>query len=446
MKIERHLIKDLVKWQNSPRRKPLIIQGVRQCGKTWLLENFGKQYFSNMIYFNFEKNQDLSSFFENSYDPQQILLNLSAYAGQKILPNETLIIFDEIQSCPRALNSLKYFCELTPEYVIASAGSLLGISLASQVGFPVGKVDFLELTPCTFKEYLHAVDPMLAEYTQSAPLSPIPEAFANRLSSYLREYLTFGGMPEAMSTFIETRDIEATEKVLDNIIIAYESDFAKHIPTSDIPKLSMIWNSIPAQFARETTRFIYGEVRKGARAKDLEDALQWLINASMVNKVELVECPELPLKAHLHRKSFKLYTTDVGILRKLASLSPAVLLNNQDIFADFKGRIVENFVAQQLYAMGIKPICYWTNPTGRAEVDFLIQDEDIIIPIEVKSGLNVTAKSLKTYREKYSPKISVRTSMLNLKLDDSLLNLPLYLIGEMPRILNIAKEQLHHTN
>jgi predicted AAA+ superfamily ATPase len=438
MKIERTLFNKLVRWKDSRDRKPLILNGVRQCGKTWLLKEFGASEFNDVVYLNFERDAKLSSFFEGSYEPSAILNNLSAYVGRNIMPGSTLLIFDEIQRCPRALNSLKYFCEEAPEYAIASAGSLLGISLASKEGFPVGKVDLLQLTPCTFFEYLKAVNPRICEYIANIPVEPIPEAMADKLGGYLREYLTFGGMPAVVSVFVESHDIEKAEKELANVIVAYESDFSKHIPTKDIPKLYLIWNSIPKQFAKENRKFMFNEVREGARAKDLEDALQWLINASMVLQVKNVETPEIPLKANEDRKRFKLYTSDVGVLRRLAGLTPATLLNNLDIFSDFKGKLAENFVLQQLHALGFNPVSYWTNATGRAEVDFLVQDNDSVIPIETKSGLNLKAQSLHIYREKYHPTIAVRTSMKNLRLDDGLLNVPLYLLSELPRFLHLC--------
>jgi len=441
MNIERFLIQDLIRWKESPRRKPLILNGVRQCGKTWLLKRFGQLHFEDCAYFNFEHDKEISSFFEGSYDHKEIITRLSAFANKQILPQKTLVIFDEIQVCPRALVSLKYFCEDAPEYAIAAAGSLLGISIASKEGFPVGKVCILDMNPCSFKEYVHTAAPMLVDYIETVSLEPIPEAFCSKLGNYLREYLTFGGMPEVASVFLETRNIDETEETLRNVLETYKKDFMKHIPARDIPKLSMIWNSIPVQFARENRRFIFNEVRKGARAKDLEDALQWLIDASMVVKVNQVEKPEMPLRAYEDRKLFKLYPSDVGVLRKLAEVLPNVPLNTPDIFSEFNGRIAENYVLEQLKAMHISPICYWTNPKGQAEVDFLIQSEQGVIPVEVKSGTNLNSKSLKTYRAKYSPKLAVRFSMQGLKFDDGLLNIPLYLIGEFPRLMKLAEEQ-----
>ena len=444
MQIERNIVSDLLKWKESPLRKPLLLKGVRQCGKTWILKHFGEKHFSNVIDFNFDKDPQLASFFAGVYDSQRIITQLSAYSGQKIMPRDTLVIFDEIQSCPNALNSLKYFCEDTPEYMVAAAGSLIGIALAAKdkTGFPVGKVDIRELTPCSFDEHLRAVDPAMHEYIKTIPLEPLADAFCTRLSLYLAEYLTVGGMPAAVNAFLETRDWQAVEQELDSILQAYEADFSKHIPARDIPKLFQIWNSIPAQFARENRRFMFGEVREGARAKDLEDALQWLLNASMVQKVNAADAPEYPLTAVMDQKTFKLYPTDVGILRKLARVSPEVTVNSQDIFSDFKGRLAENLVLEQFYALGIKPICYWFNSKGKAEIDFLIQDGNRIVPVEVKSGLSVNAKSLKFYRSQYKPGISIRASMKNLRLDDGLLNVPLYLLGELPRLLKQAQEAM----
>ncbi len=440
MQIERNILTELVAWKTSPRRKPLLLKGVRQCGKSWVLERFGHAYFNNVVIFNFEKNPDLMAYFEGSYDPRRLLTDLSASCGQRILPQETLIVFDEIQLCPRALNSLKYFCEEAPQYAIASAGSLLGVSLAAQEGVPVGKVDIREMHPCSFGEYLRAIAPMIAAYLGELPLTPVPAPIAAKLETHFREYLTVGGMPEALSAFMETHDILEADRVLDSILEMVEVDFSKHVPPKDLPKVRQIWNSIPVQFAKENRRFFYGEVRSGARAKDLEDAMQWLQDAALVCKVQLAEVPEMPLAASVDRKVFKLYPADVGVLRKLAKLSPSTFLNSGDVFSDFRGRLAENYVLQQLNAVGISPVCYWFSPKGKAEVDFLIQDQDGIIPLEVKSALNLKAKSLKVYRDQFRPALAIRVSQSNLRLDDGLLNLPLYLMGELPRLMKLAKQ------
>lgn len=440
MKITRTLFQDMVAWKKAPNRKPLIVNGVRQCGKTWILKEFGKKEFASALYFNFERDPGLSAFFEGVLDPRAIIRKLEIYVATEIVPEKTLLIFDEIQTCPRALTSLKYFCEEAPEYFIAAAGSLLGISLTRGTSFPVGKVDFLDLAPCSFREFLQAAEPSLARYVGEIGLEPVPLPFADRLSDYLRQYLAFGGMPEVLSCWLEKHDIEETQNRLEAVIRAYESDFFKHIPARDTPKLYGIWKSVPAQFAHENKRFFYGEVRKGARAKDLEDAMQWLLNASMIHRVPQVNLPDLPLAAHADRKIFKLYLADVGVLRELAELPPGPILNSSDVFQDFHGRLAENYVLQQLNAMRFSPVCYWVNDSGASEVDFLIQNDSAVIPVETKSGMNVKAKSLRVYREKYDPVLSVRTSMQNLRLDSGLLNIPLYLMGEFPRLLKLALE------
>lgn len=441
MEIKRNILSELQAWKDSPRRKPLILKGVRQCGKTWILRHFGATSFTNTVEFNFDRDDALASFFAGAFDVKQILSQLSAYSGQRIVPQETLIIFDEIQTCPRALNALKYFCEDAPEYAIVSAGSLIGLSLAAtnKTGFPVGKVDIKELTPCSFDEYLHAVNPGLHAYVKTIPLEPLAEAFCAKLQTHLLEYFTVGGMPAVVSAYLETRDFQVVERELESILQAYEADFSKHIQSKDISKLSMLWKAIPVQFAKENRRFIYGEVREGARAKDLEDALYWLINASMVQKVPFVETPEMPLTSVMNHKIFKLYPTDVGILRKLAKIEPLVIVDGMEIFSEFKGKLAENLVLEQFYALGLSPIAYWYNEKGRAEVDFLIQFGNKVVPVEVKSGQSVNAKSLKVYRERYQPQLAIRASLKNLRLDDGLLNVPLYLLGELPRLLKLAE-------
>ncbi len=433
--IERFILKDLIEWKNSPERKPLILRGVRQCGKTWVLEEFGKQNFEETAYFNFERQNNLASIFAGELDPQQILFELGVVSRKKIIAGKTLVIFDEIQACPRALTALKYFCEEAPEYHIAAAGSLLGITLASTEGFPVGKVNFLDLSPCSFAEYLNAADTALYEYTLSLKISkPIPEIFAERLTKYLNEYLTLGGMPAVLSLYLQKKDIIKAEKVQADILKTYELDFSKHIPAGDIPKLFLLWKAIPQQLGKENARFVYGEVKSGARAKDLVDALRWLENANLIRWISRIEKPEIPLSAYEDRKSFKLYLSDVGLLRRLAGIPAEAVLMKQDIFNEYRGRIAENFVLQQFISMNIFPVYYWTSG-NLAELDFVILSGNKILPVEVKSGLNTRAKSLKIYREKYSPYKAIRFSMLNLKEDASLLNIPLYLIHRLPDLI-----------
>ena len=426
--LERSLMADLVKWKDSPHRKPLILRGVRQCGKTWLLKEFGKRSFKNIAYFNFERRGQIHTVFEKDLDPKRILMELAVLGGVKIEPRKTLIIFDEIQGSPEALNALKYFCEENPEYAIAAAGSLLGITLSSQKGFPVGKVDFLELYPCSFQEFLEAVDPKLLRYCQDQhKVAPLSGAFLAELEKHLRDYMVIGGMPEAVSAFLNSHDMAEVEKIQDGIITTYELDFSKHAPHADIPKLQLLWHSIPVQLGRENAKFMYGEVKSGARAKDLEDALRWLTEAGLISIVQRIEKPGIPLTAYADRKSFKIYLTDTGILRRLADVPASSILLNKDLFDEFKGRLVENFVLQQMKVMNYRSIYYWTSG-NTAEVDFVIQHDSEIIPVEVKSGLNVKAKSLKTYRENYNPAKALRFSMQNLREDNGLLNIPLGLI------------------
>lgn len=433
--IERKLMVDLAAWKQARSRKPLILRGVRQCGKTWLLQEFGKRCFQNTAYFNFERNERLHSVFEKNMDPSRILMELALLARTKIDPKTTLIIFDEIQASPRALNSLKYFCEEKPEYAVVAAGSLLGIALSAQSGFPVGKVNFLELYPCSFDEYLAAADPQLAEYSDSIrQAEPLSAAVADEFEKHLRLYLVLGGMPEVLNSFIAGQDIAAAEQIQDEIIRSYELDFSKHAPTTDIAKLFLLWKSIPLQLARENAKFVYGEVKTGARARDLEDALRWLLEAGLVNKINRIEKPSIPLAAYEDRKSFKLYLADTGLLRRLADIPAESIITDQDIFREYRGRLAENYVLQQLTSLGKKNLSYWTSG-NTAEVDFIMQENTRIIPIEVKSGLNVRARSMKVYREKYHPEFALRFSMQNLRMDNGLINIPLYLLSRYAKLL-----------
>lgn len=438
--MKRLLMKQLLKWKESSRRKPLILRGVRQCGKTWLLKEFGRLHYEKTAYFNFENQPRLKNTFAGALDIDRILMDLSALHGGKITKGKTLIIFDEIQECPEALNSLKYFCEEASEYHIAAAGSLLGITISGQKGFPVGKVNFLNLYPFSFNEFLNAVDNELAEYVNNiSSLSPLSDAIAERLEHYFRDYLTLGGMPEVIASWKSEHDYNESELVQQEILESYELDFAKHAPKNDIPKLFLLWNSIPVQLARENGKFIYGEVKSGARARDLEDALRWLQEAGLVYKVNRIDKPAIPPMAYIDHKFFKLYLFDTGLLRKIAKVQTASIITEPDIFGEFKGRLAENFVLQELRCSQDSELYYWTSG-NLAEVDFIMQHQQDLLPIEVKSGTNVKSKSLQIYREKYKPPCALRLSLLNLHYAKGLLNVPLYLVHQLPALLKLAAD------
>jgi len=430
--MERSLISKLVEWKEKDGRKPLILKGVRQCGKTYLLKEFGKRYYESCVYFNFEENDALKTVFEKDYDTSRILFELGLYFGKTIEPEKTLLILDEIQECGRAITAMKYFCENAPEYHIVCAGSLLGIALQKQLSFPVGKVDFLTLYPMSFSEFLRATGPqMLADFVENFKQGDnLPEVIGEKLATFLRQYYITGGMPEVVETWCNTHSIEQVESVQQAIINSYELDFAKHAPTKDFPKLTAIWRSIPEQLAKENTKFIFSHVKKGWRSKDLEDALEWLIGAGLVYKVCKIEKPFIPLSSYADDTSFKLYMSDVGILRKLSKLPYEVVLNATQSYREFKGSMTENYVLCELLKSVDDTAYYWSSG-NTAEVDFIIQSGAEILPIEVKSEKNVKARSLAEYRKKYEPKYAVKTSMRSETTGEEVLNIPLYLIARL---------------
>ena len=389
--------------------------------------------------FNFESQPRLKGLFSGEVDASTILNGLSALHGQKIMPGSSLIIFDEIQESPEALNGLKYFCEQAPDYHVATAGSLLGITLSSQKSFPVGKVNFLDLHPLSFSEFLPAQDVEMNEYIgRISSISRLPEVIAERLERHFRDYLIIGGMPEVVASWVDTKDYQESEAVQKEILQSYELDFAKHAPKADVPKLFLLWKSIPVQLARENGKFVYGEVKSGARARDLEDALRWLNEAGLVYRVNRIERPGIPPSAYVNSKFFKLYLADTGLLRQMAQVPAATILLEPDIFGEFKGRLAENFVLQELRTIQDLDLFYWTSG-NTAELDFVLPYQDDLYPVEVKSGINVKSKSLKLYREKYHPALALRFSMLNLQCDDGLLNIPLYLISQLPLLSRLAR-------
>ena len=440
--MERKIINDLLKWKDSPYRKPLILKGVRQVGKTWILKEFGRRYYENTAYFNFDENEDYKQFFETTKDVSRILQNLMLASGEKILPGKTLIIFDEVQDCPKVINSMKYFCENAPEYHIACAGSLLGIALAKPSSFPVGKVDFMQIDPMTFSEFLVANgDENLAKYMESVDtIEPIPDAFFHPLYEKLKMYYVTGGMPEPVLMWTQNRDTGAMQHSLSGIIDAYERDFAKHPDTKEFPKISMVWKSIPSQLARENKKFIYKVVKPGARAREYEDALQWLVDARLVHKVYRSSAPGLPITAYDDLSAFKIYLVDVGLLRRLSQLAPTVFGEGNRLFTEFKGALTENYVLQTLIPQFEVAPRYWTQTNPPYEVDFLIQRENDIFPIEVKSEANTTSRSLKKFKELFPDKVKlrIRFSLDNLKLDGDILNIPLFMADQTDRLIGIA--------
>lgn len=443
--MERKILNDLCTWKNSKRRKPLILKGARQIGKTWALQEFGKKYFTNCIYINFERQEEYKQFFQTTKDVNRIIKNLSMASGKKITKN-TLIIFDEIQACEEALNSLKYFCEEAPQYYVVSAGSLLGLRLSQ--GFPVGKVDFLEMGPMTFEEFLLANDDKnLLDYLNSIDeISAIPDAFFNPLVEKLKMYFITGGMPEAVLIWTQDKDVMSADKVLADILMSYESDFGKHADKFDVHKIGLIWDSLPSQLAKENKKFLYSAIKEGARAREYENALNWLNSADMVRKVYRISKPGLPLSAYDDLSAFKIYMGDVGLLRKHSHLATSAFAENNRLFTEFKGALTENFVLQCISRQfEVKPR-YWANT--QYEVDFVVQRENDIIPLEVKAGENVRAKSIKNYYKLYESEtpIIVRLSLRNLSLDGNILNVPLFLADKLNTIIGIALKQMRNNS
>lgn len=428
--MKRNALKQLCNWQNSSRRKPLIIRGARQVGKTWLMKEFGKQNFKNAVYINFDSNPEMAALFEGSLDVPRLISGLQIYAGEKIVPEKTLLIFDEVQEVPRALTSLKYFCEDAPEYAVISAGSLLGVALHQGTSFPVGKVDFLDLYPMGFTEFLEAAGhENLSELLRSRDWSMIT-AFKEKYIELLRYYYFIGGMPEAVQTFISENDLKAVRKIQKNILSAYEQDFSKHAPAETVSRIRMVWQSIPAQLAKENRRFVYGVLRKGARAKDFELAIQWLRDCGLIEQVIRVSKPAVPLSAYAD-EGFKMYVADVGLLGAMSGLDAGTLLQGNRLFSEFKGALTEQYIAEQLRSeLGIKPF-YWSAERATAEVDFIFQSGMELYPLEVKAEENLKAKSLKVYTEKYAPPLAIRTSMSDFRKENRLVNLPLYAISQL---------------
>ena len=426
MFLERTVVNELLRWKTAPGRKPLLIKGARQIGKTMLMEKFGKEHFEYCSKIDFERQPEYKSAFLQSKEPHRILKELALYSEGPIIPGKTLIIFDEIQECEEALNSLKYFCDDAPEYHVMAAGSSLGVAVRHRgMSVPVGKVEFLRMEPLTFREFLRSSDPTTFNYVeQITKAEHLPELVLNKLKLEYRRYMVCGGMPEAVIAMLTNQGMEEVDHVLQNILNLYEMDFSKYADQREIPRIHAIWHSLPAQLAKENRKFIYKVVRTGARAKDYEDALFWLEEADMIYRVMNITKPAIPLKAYEDYGAFKVYACDCGLLRRLANLSPSAILSNTSGYSEFKGAMAENAILQALVAMsGGQTPSYWSSG-NRAEVEFVMQREEEIIPIEVKAENSITGRSLSVYNDKYHPQHRVRFSFLNLQYNGGLLSCP----------------------
>ncbi len=424
--MQRKILQSLQNWKQNPNRKPLIIQGARQVGKTWAMKHFGEQSFEQVAYINFDNNSRMKTLFSGDYDINRLILGLKIESGVDIQAHNTLIIFDEVQEVPQALSSLKYFYENAPEFYIVSAGSLLGVSLHHQVSFPVGKVGFLPLYPMDFHEFLRAMGKQDLVELLNLKDWPLISAMKSRYIELLRQYYFVGGMPEAVKVFIETQNFDAVRQVQKNLLMAYEQDFSKHIRDGQtVQKVRSIWHAIPEQLAKENKKFIYANLQKGARSKDYEIALQWLKDSGLVHSVPRIKKPHLPLSAY-QDNAFKLYGLDIGLLSAQSHLDASVLLDGSRIFSEFKGALTEQYVLQQLIANQDNPVFYWATEKGTAEVDFVVQQKQAVIPIEVKAEENLKAKSLKVYVEQFQPERAFRFSMADYREQDWLVNVPLY--------------------
>ena len=431
----RNAIDKLWKWKRSKRRKPLIIEGARQVGKTWLMKEFGKQAYADFVYVNFDSNSRMADLFASDLNVDRLIMGLELYAGRKIKPGKTLLIFDEVQEVPRALASLKYFCENAPQHHVVCAGSLLGLALHEGTSFPVGKVDFLKLYPLSYQEFLTATGrERFAELLDRRDF-PMITSFKQEYIDALKHYYFVGGMPEAVQCFAENKDFNEVREIQKRILEAYEQDFSKHAPSDIVPRLRMLWNSIPSQLAKENKKFVYGVVREGARAKDYEAALMWLGDCGLVHKVSRVNAIGLPLKAYEDLKSFKLFVVDVGLLACMTGLRQSVLLDGSALFSEFKGALAEQYVCQQLKTLDGLAIYYYTNGKGTCEVDFVVDTGEQIAPVEVKAEENLKARSLKTCREKFEPELSVRTSTADYRDEGWLVNLPLFAIEQIKAVV-----------
>ena len=434
--MDRTKMEELKKWKEAKNRKPLIIRGARQVGKTWLMKEFGKEFYEKCAYINFDDNTRMEKLFEGDFDLNKIIQGLKIESGINIEPENTLIILDEIQENPKALKALKYFCENANQYHIISAGSLLGVAIHEGTSFPVGKVDFIDLTPLSFFEFLEALNETeLLKLLKNNDFEMI-KVFNTKFKELLKLYYYIGGMPETVSAYVINKDLTEVRKIQKRLLEAYEQDFSKHAPSNIVLRIRGLWNNIPTQLAKENKKFIYGLVREGARAREYEIALSWLIDCGLVYQINRVNNSKVPLSAYQDFNAFKLYLLDVGLLAAMAGIDAKTLLEGNEIFEEFKGSLTEQYVLCQLKECTPLEVFYWSNDTGIAEVDFITQIEKNNIPIEVKASENLQAKSLKSFVQKYDTKINVRTSMSDYKKDDWVINIPLYMIGNIEKIIN----------
>ena len=427
----RDAIEQLLKWKRKKNRKPLIIRGARQVGKTWLMREFGKTSYTNTVYISFDNNPQMKELFSADMKIERIITGLELYAGHKINPSNTLLIFDEVQEVPQALTSLKYFNETAPQYQIICAGSLLGVALHQGISFPVGKVEFIDMLPLSFTEFMRAMGKsQFIELLEKNDFA-LATAFKQEYTDLLRYYYYIGGMPEAVQSFADNKDFTEAREIQQHILSAYEQNFSKHAPNDIVPRIRMLWNSIPAQLVKENKKFTYGLIKEGARAKEYEHAMLWLTDCGLVHKIPRITVPHLPLKAYEDFKAFKLFMLDVGLLSCMTRLRRETLIDGNELFGEFKGALTEQYVLQQLKTFKGIETYYWTNDRGNAEIDFIVDNGNEAIPIEVKAEVNLQAKSLKTYREKFHPRLSIRTSMANYKDEGWLLNLPLWALEKV---------------
>lgn len=435
--MKRFALERLKEWKEKPNRKPLIIRGARQVGKTWLMKEFGKTFFEKVAYVNFDSNTRMQQVFDGEINIERIVLAISAETGISVNPENTLLIFDEVQEVPKALSSLKYFCENAPEYAVVAAGSLLGVALHKGTSFPVGKVDFMDLYPLTFQEFLCALgEERFVEILRGKDTDMVT-MFKSKYIDRLREYYFVGGMPEVVQTYVDTKDFNQVREIQKNLLNYYQQDFSKHAEISLVPRLNLVWNSIPMQLAKENKKYIYGQVRKGARAKDFELAIQWLLDCGLIHKVHRVEKPALPLKAYMNLDIFKIYLLDVGLLMAMTGLNAQVIIDGNRIFTEFKGALTEQYILQQLIAgENVEPY-YYSAENSKGEIDFILQGNTSVIPLEVKAEENLRAKSLKAFCEKYKPKYAVRTSMSDYREQEWMTNIPLYNIDRIGEYLRL---------